>query len=187
MITMKNRLSKNRKQQIVITIPVVILLLVVLGGYRYWERHWWQPLPAGIQVQHEAASQHLEAGKKLNIGDKYGGGIVFDLDRTGQHGLIAATSDMPGHSESFSEGEFTLENAKARCAALGDHWRLPTKDELNKLYHAKRIVGGFAVGPTYWSSSEYSASDEFYQNFRSGRVGHSSKTNSAFVRVVRAF
>ncbi|MCP4706804.1 MAG: DUF1566 domain-containing protein, partial [candidate division Zixibacteria bacterium] len=32
----------------------------------------------------------------LSIGDEYGGGIIFWLDDSGIHGLIAATSDLPG-------------------------------------------------------------------------------------------
>jgi hypothetical protein len=37
---------------------------------------------------------------------------------------------------------------------FGDGWRLPTKDELNLLYQHKDVVGAFANGGFYWSSSE---------------------------------
>lgn len=47
----------------------------------------------------------------------------------------------------------SLQDAKNACKALGDGWRLPTKDELNTLYQNKNLIGGFADGD-YWSSIE---------------------------------
>ncbi len=38
---------------------------------------------------------------EYKIGEYYGGGIIFYVDGTGQHGLIAAASDMPGRSTNF--------------------------------------------------------------------------------------
>lgn len=37
-------------------------------------------------------------------------------------------------------------------------WYLPSKDELNKLHHAKKTVGNFTAG-VYWSSKEYSSKE----------------------------
>lgn len=42
------------------------------------------------------------------------------------------------------------DQAKQACAALGDGWRLPTKDELNVLYKNKDNIGGFYPN-YYWS------------------------------------
>ena len=56
----------------------------------------------GLQyaVQKQTSDDATEAAAKaeesahLHIGSNYGGGIVFYLDGTGQHGLIAAPSDQ---------------------------------------------------------------------------------------------
>ena len=67
-------------------------------------------------------------------------------------------------------------------------WYLPSKDELNKLYLNKTIIGGFSSG-TYWSSSEYSWPVVWGQIFSSGSQNYMySKTNNTFsVRAIRTF
>ena len=126
-----------------------------------------------------AARRKAEAKKTLNIGDEYGGGKIAWLDASGQHGLIAAKADIPGPY-------FTLEDATAKCAALGDKWHLPTKDELNTLYHVKKIVGGFDLS-YYWSSTEYGANNAWDQHFDNGAQDFSHKASALRVRAVRAF
>ena len=120
---------------------------------------------------------------KLIIGDKYGGGIVFDVDATGQHGLIAAKADLPGPY-------FTWDNAKKACANLVENgysdWYLSSKDELNKLYHAKSAVGGFADYNGYWGSTEGSANGAWGQYFGGGNQ-YVTKSLEWRVRPVRAF
>ena len=37
----------------------------------------------------------------------------------------------------------TWNDAIAKCKGLGEGWRLPTLDELNKLYNNKDKIGGF--------------------------------------------
>ncbi len=63
------------------------------------------------------------------VGEKWGGGIVFYIDSSGQHGLIAAENDLPG--------KYNPEKAKDACKILVLHgfrgWRLPGKEELKKL------------------------------------------------------
>jgi cell division protein FtsN len=132
------------------------------------------------------ARQEAEPKKTLKIGDEYGGGKIFSLDATGQHGLIAAKADLSGHSEGKSEGRFTWEDAKAKCAALGGGWRLPSQSELNDLYHAKSAVGGFS-DYIYWSSTEVSASYAWGQYFTSGGQNYYFRYRGWCVRAVRAF
>ena len=117
------------------------------------------------------------------IGDEYGGGIVFYVDHTGEHGLIAAKADLPGPN-------FTWDNAKKACANLVENgysdWYLPSKDELNKLFYAKSTVGGCA-GYIYWSSTESSADDAWYQLFGNGIQYDVIKDFEWRVRPVRVF
>ncbi len=125
------------------------------------------------------ARQEAEPKKTLKIGDEYSGGKIAWLDTSGQHGLIAAKADIPGPYYSW-------EDAKAKCAALGDGWHLPTKDELNKLYHAKSAVGGFSDYYD-WSSTEDVAIYAWYQYFSSGYHANDDESSRWCVRAVRAF
>ncbi len=65
-------------------------------------------------------------------------------------------------------------------------WYLPSKDELNKLYLSKDLVGGF-VAAYYWSSSGYSSYYAWEQYFSNGNQYTNLKVNSYYVRAVRAF
>ena len=80
------------------------------------------------------------------------------------------------------------DDAKETCAALGDGWRLPTKDELNILYKNKDKIGGF-VNDYYWSSTEgdnnYANNQAFNNN--GGFRNISLQTDPNKVRAVRTF
>ena len=76
-------------------------------------------------------------------------------------------------------------NADTGTGVYGD-WYLPSKDELNKLYLNQAAIGGFADG-TYWSSSEYDASNAWLQNFSNGSQYLLNKVYTRRVRAVRAF
>jgi len=64
---------------------------------------------------------------------------------------------------------------------------LPSKNELNELYKHKDVVGGFANGGSYWSSSEYSSLSAWFQSFSNGNQASLNKYNACLVRAVRAF
>lgn len=126
----------------------------------------------------------------VTIGDEYGGGIVFYVDGTGQHGLIAAKEDLPGHSSGKDEGHFTWYDALSACSDYVPNgysdWFLPNKEQLTQLYRQKSVIGGFAVD-YYWSSSDYSA---YFTPGRGSISGFRSGINKYYsnrVRPVRAF
>jgi hypothetical protein len=150
----------------------------------------------------------------LTIGQAYQGGIIFWLDATGQHGLIAATSDQSTGIEWYNgtysttnalrdgigAGLYNTERIIANQAAgsyaaqlcanyqgggYGD-WYLPSKYELNLLYLQKTVVGGF-VNDYYWSSNEADLMDAWVQNFDNGYQTNFSKFITLWVRAVRAF
>ncbi len=138
---------------------------------------------ARLKAEKDAARRVAEQEKKLKIGAEYGGGKIAWLDATGQHGLIAAKTDL--------SGRYSCESAKKACQDLtvNDYsdWQLPTTDELNKLYHAKSVVGGFA-DDYYWSSTEYGAYNALNQNFYDGSKNDTNKYRVfSLVRAVRAF
>ena len=106
----------------------------------------------------------------IHIGDKYGGGIVFYIDGSGQHGLIAAVDDLSvatkwgcmgssigGTRGAIGKGKSNTTNivnlcsdqdiAAYKCQNLVlngfNDWFLPGKGELNRMYVNKTVIGGF--------------------------------------------
>ena len=75
------------------------------------------------------------------------------------------------------------------CADLTEggysDWYLPSKDELNKLYLNRTAIGGFSG--VYWSSSEVSSTNAWYQSFSDGSQVSLGKFVSLFVRAIRSF
>ncbi len=125
----------------------------------------------GIAITSNALAQ-------IKVGDKKDGGIVYWLDSTGVHGLIAATKDL---------GKFDWDAAVSACKKKGAGWHLPDKDELDRLYKNKQNVGGFASG-NYWGSADYyGVTFPSPQNFGNGVQGKGDKNGIYSVRTVRAF
>jgi hypothetical protein len=68
-------------------------------------------------------------------------------------------------------------------------WFLPSRDELNLLYHvlAENGKGNF-TGLSYWSSTQSSASTAWFQRFEDGRIyDNGQKTLRLSVRPIRMF
>ena len=112
------------------------------------------------------------------IGDKLADGVVFYVDTSGEHGLVARPTD--------SSSGATAEDAVKLVNTLGTGWRLPTKQELDSLYSQKTVVGGF-VDSFYWSSSGSGSGFAWFQYFGSGVQDHGSEYSTHRVRAVRAF
>lgn len=113
------------------------------------------------------------------VGLTYGGGKIFYVDSSGQHGLIA--TDGPGTNWWGCNGTFVgatgtaigtgLDNTNAivngcpqGCAARYCYdlvkngysdWYLPSKDELNEYMSHPEVFPG--MQPYYWSSSEFNS------------------------------
>jgi len=135
-------------------------------------------------------------------------------DANVRHGLIAAPIDQ---STAIQWGSISITGATATAIGTGNantntivanqgagsyaailcadlvlggysDWYLPSKDELNKLYLNKSVVGGFANN-YYWSSSERSDGNAAWsQHFDIGnQYDGFSKANPCYVRAVRAF
>jgi hypothetical protein len=81
--------------------------------------------------------------------------------------------------------------ARAHNGGGYNDWYLPSMDELNKLYINRTAIGGFASGGSegdfYWSSSEFSSSQAWDQEFNGGFQGNGLKGYPTYVRAIRSF
>ncbi len=114
------------------------------------------------------------------LGDHFGGGIVFYIDETGNHGLIVALQDQSmgvywantksleiiANCFNMSEGfenthkiieEYGTDNAAGICDTLTlggfTDWYLPSIKELSLMFKELILIGGFTMS-SYWSSTE---------------------------------
>jgi len=126
----------------------------------------------------------------ITVGEHYRGGIVFYVDGSGEHGLVAAKTNIEGKSHGMNAGNFTWYDAKAACRNFVsggyNDWFLPNAWQLNQLYQKRDVVGGFS-DHFYWSSSQDDGEDAWYLYFFSGDQNHEVKLASGWVRPVRAF
>ena len=62
-------------------------------------------------------------------------------------------------------------------SSYGHNWFVPSKDELNLIYENRANLSNlsFNTRPSYWSSSEDSSVDAWFQSFRSGDQSLNSK------------
>lgn len=150
------------------------------------------------------------------IGEYYGGGIVFYVYDSGQHGLIVDSTDLSTGIQWYN-GTNTLTNAVRDGVGAGmpnterivinqgqssyaaqlcanyqgggfGNWYLPGKLELNLLYQVQDTIGGLAA-TFYWSSTEYDTDDAWAQPFGHGSAIQDDylKENTLHVRAVRFF
>ncbi len=80
-------------------------------------------------------------------------------------------------------GRMNWHEANEACKALGEGWRLPTKEELNILYEQKKANS--SPGVYYWSSTEQDKVDAWVQDFNDGFQGSYSKSYLNHVQAIR--
>ena len=111
----------------------------------------------------------------------YGGTIIGLLDDSI---LILASKD--------TETRLNWSEAIEYCSKLSSNgyqdWRLPSKDELKELYKNKDSLDDKEafIENYYWSSSEFSSTNAWKQNFNNGNQNNNNKTNANYVRAVRS-
>jgi hypothetical protein len=135
-------------------------------------------------------------------------------DAASEHGFVVNSSDVnyslwgcdstsiPGaDGTAIGTGNQNTIDIVAGCPTLGiaarvcsdlveggySDWYLPSKDELNKIYINRGLIGTF-TSANYWSSSEVSFSTAWEQSFIiPGTQTIRSKSFSNYVRAIRSF
>jgi hypothetical protein len=160
------------------------------------------------------ASPYVVGNPTLTIGQSYQGGIIFWLDATGQHGLIAATADQSASMRWYAgTNTYTMALADGIGAGKsntdiiianqgrgdGSTYAARICHEYNggnygdwylpskyelNLLYLQKTVVGGFASGTYWSSSEISNNIAWGQNFVSGF--QSPSASKASTRFVRA-
>ena len=164
-----------------------------------------------LSCKKEKASSDDEG---LAAGQFYGGGIIFYVDGSGEHGLVVSESNQSNslrwfngsyllvnaventvgkgqiNTDSIIAVQGTGEYAASACANLSlngyNDWFLPSRNELNLLFQQRNQIGGFTEG-YYWSSTEYDTTHAWNQYFPYGPQYYADKSDSACVRAIRAF
>lgn len=154
--------------------------------------------------------QHIN-GSVRQVGELYGGGIIFYVDAKGQHGLIAALSDQSAaaawgcsgtpmtHAYGTKRGCGEANTAsivdKDSCATAGiaarlcndlvlngySDWFLPSKDELNLMYANLKAAGLGSFG----NASYWSSSAISGANAWSQNFGNGTQNQSAKTNTFR--
>ena len=153
-----------------------------------------------------------EPARKLKIGDEYGGGIVFYVDSTGQHGLIAAPSNqnsavwgcdstyIGGTGRGIGMGRANTLAIVNGCSQAGtaaricddlvlngyDDWFLPSVEEFFLMCEENSVIGRTDF-EAYWTSTEVGPNGAIccYCGYYDSE--YLPKDRSGNVRAVRAF
>ncbi len=169
------------------------------------------PQAASSQTQDNATAQ--TSGHY--IGERFGGGIIFYIDSTGKHGMIADTVDLTpatwsnGNTNVLTGASGSLigtgkSNTNKIVAAQGKpgsyaaleckrskhsgytDWFLPSSNELYQLFVQQTVIGGF-TGSYYYSSTEGNKDLCYLEYWPVGWFDLNFKTWVLSVRAVRNF
>jgi len=184
-----------------------LLIFVIANG----------PLGNGFYMYDGTGWFKLLSAPVFSIGQHYGGGIIFYIDPTGQHGLIASDIDQPIN---YMYGDSTLDITGATGTAIGTGqqntaaivaadptqeiaaricdtsthagltgWFLPSVDEVDSMYVHRDTIGGFNPSGWYWSSSQQSAPAAWIVTFDHPihNEGWTNKNSYLRVRCIRKF
>ncbi len=147
-------------------------------------------LPVKVPTAYAAEPVAAPAPSQLKAGESYGGGKVAYIFKQGEHGYVAGQTHGLIAAAGDLEADHWDDAVKAckeyRGGGFSD-WRMPSKDELSKLYIHRQSIGGFKDHHYYWSSTESDKNDAWDQSFRTGAHNLGYKLDANFSRPVRTF
>jgi len=151
------------------------------------------------------------------MGQHVNGGVVFYIDPSGQHGLIASDIDQPdnypygcntdsipgANGTALGTGQQNTAAIVAACPTPGiaarvcdtsahgglTGWFLPSIDEVDSMYVHRDTIGGFNPTGWYWSSSQQSTPGAWIVTFDYPipNEGWTNKDGYLRVRCIRKF
>ena len=163
---------------------------------------------------HAKTAESVTSTCGLSIGETYQGGIIFYLDASGCHGLIAAPGDQStsaawwngsymdtrAYGSGLFEGKYNTKminlqqggttSAAAICANYGDlKWYLPSIEELNLMYENIGLGNALGLGNVGNLGNGYWSSTE-YDNGYAGKQNFNNGNQNYFIKtntgIVRA-
>ena len=193
-------MNLNLKKSTLSTVSLLVLLFIQQGP---------------LNAQNASTEKNVIANDSLYIGKTYGGGIIFYLDSSGQHGLIAAPTDQKSNAqwgffqEQVSAHDLTIGSGmsntrkiakagkKQKIAAVicynlelngFSDWYLPSKEELETLFANLKLNHiGNLTSNDYWSSSETDFNNAWIVDFMRGTSIEKNVVTPACVRAIRSF
>ena len=129
----------------------------------------------------------VRAIRTMNTGDSDKENIFSTSDKQKVIGTTIKIRNLEVAQFDFAQ-IMNWDLAKLACEALGDGWRLPTKDELNILYRNKsKVWGSERVNKAIWSSTEANLGYAWFQYPSDGGQYGKRKNDTGHVRAVRSF
>lgn len=187
------RMNYKKLGNMYVVIAIIITCLP-LPSYAGFLKHLGNTVQQSIKSENSDSSQQEDSNTanqsnqqegNFAIGDEYAGGIVFFIDDSGKHGLVASDTDIRG-TRSWDEAKKACKNYKKNGYS---DWFLPNRDQLAELYLRRSVVGGWVPNNAYWSSTEsdirgcawlqYFSTGAQYRNF--------TKNYLFYARAVRSF
>lgn len=116
----------------------------------------------------------------------------FAVGDTGPAGGIIVYADGNTYLEcSEILGTANWQNAVALCKNYNgggfNDWRLPSREELDRVYEQLGNAGVTGSNDWFWSSSQRNSKYAWVERFNSGRHYGAFKSNAYLVRAVRSF
>lgn len=167
-----------------------------------------------LSIANSCKKKDSDDSAQYTVGQSYGGGIVFYVDGTGTHGLIASTTDQSNtcvwgcvgtavavaEDSTVGAGQANTTAIVNTCTTMGiaakvcndlvlggfSDWYLPSKLELELMYEQKAAIGGFTQYG-YWSSTEHGNGTAWVEYFNTGTKATTMKSDGCHVRAIRSF
>jgi len=135
-----------------------------------------------ISVLEQASDAFNISVDSLQIGDEYGGGIVFYLDGNGG-GKVCSKKQH----ESWGDIQFAMTFSSNLIAGGYSDWYLPSIEDLQEIYISIGQIADFEE-KSYSSSTPVTSNSEWYvMSFYNGNVYTDYNYNSSLIRAIRSF
>jgi len=140
-----------------------------------------KPTPSTTTSKTKPTTTTTNQASIYKLGQSFQGGIIYFIDKSGEHGLIMSEKDLGSYSY-----ETALKKVTKFTAGNSYAWRIPSKDELTKLFAYQQPLNSLSKG-NYWSSTPDQDNYVWSINMVNGKPASSNKSLYYFVRAVKSF